>query len=391
MAWRLDKSVVRGEVDNRTPGVVTGRIWLFGRDEPVELRLQGNCWRDLAGTRFLFRNPHPGPGDLTDLQPLQEGKAGDITASRKVRDVPPEDIEKLARSRDRRMVEKYPWVHCLYLEWYSKANGRVVIESTRYAIEPGEHAWTMSEEDEARQRAGDPGTAGPYPDEPEDDAPGEWQDDSPMDEFQWERFMKESDARADKFSALFEKYIDHPDRDRIIAREMGWDWLEEALDEQEEGGDGEPEALPDDVPELVPNPLTEGVDWVRNKHGGVDHPLVLRTRDLAMEMWHHARRLKQDGETGDPDLHEMVFKAQTTGAKLAGALNHLAYGHEPDRGFIVAALKRALNYLHQSVAAGEKVAAKNLVDPEEMARCQKGLFEIRENILALMQKYRSGV
>jgi hypothetical protein len=30
MAWRLNKAVVRGEIDNRTKGVVTGKIWLIG-------------------------------------------------------------------------------------------------------------------------------------------------------------------------------------------------------------------------------------------------------------------------------------------------------------------------------------------------------------------------
>ena len=48
MAWRIDKAVVRGELDNRVRGRVTGRIWFVERAEPVVLELQGNCWRDLA-------------------------------------------------------------------------------------------------------------------------------------------------------------------------------------------------------------------------------------------------------------------------------------------------------------------------------------------------------
>ena len=39
MAWRIDESVVRGEIDNRVEGRVTGRIWFVGLDEPVELEL----------------------------------------------------------------------------------------------------------------------------------------------------------------------------------------------------------------------------------------------------------------------------------------------------------------------------------------------------------------
>ncbi|MDZ7721029.1 MAG: hypothetical protein U5K72_19570 [Balneolaceae bacterium] len=50
------------------------------------------------------------------------------------------------------------------------------------------------------------------------------------DEYQWEEFMKEADKRTEKYSRLLEKYRNHPDRDNIIAREMGWDHL---LDETE--------------------------------------------------------------------------------------------------------------------------------------------------------------
>ena len=94
MAWRIDEQVVRGEIDNRTRGRVTGRIWLLGRDEPVELDLQGNPWRDLAGHVLRFNNPEPVPADLHGLVSRQEGVTGDITASRKVKvpDVPMEEF-----------------------------------------------------------------------------------------------------------------------------------------------------------------------------------------------------------------------------------------------------------------------------------------------------------
>ena len=59
----------------------------------------------------------------------------------------------------------------------------------------------------------------------DDDEPEIW------DEFQWEEFMREADKRTEKYSQLFEKYLDHPDRDNIIAKEMGWDHL---LDESED-------------------------------------------------------------------------------------------------------------------------------------------------------------
>ena len=66
--------------------------------------------------------------------------------------------------------------------------------------------------------------------EDEFDAP---EDDRPWGEEKWEDFMRESDLRSARFGEIFETVRDDPDRDRIIAREMGWDWLEEALDERD--------------------------------------------------------------------------------------------------------------------------------------------------------------
>jgi hypothetical protein len=399
MAWRVAKSVVKGEIDNRARGTVTGKIWLLGRDEPLALNLAGNCWRDLAGFRFAFTNPYPQPGDNIGLDAVQDGKVGDITASRKVRDVPMEDIGELMAEPGENKGARWPLVNCLYLEWYSNNNGRVVVESTKFKIQLGEQAWALDEEGENDQRAENQKTICNWLDEVVDRMDREPEqdfdpaDEAPMDEFQWEKFMKESDVRTDKYSKLLDQYMDHPDRDRIVAREMGWTWIEEIMDAEdkgalEESGDKDPFG---DVPDLVPNPLTEGTDWVRNEHGHVEHPLCLRTRNVAMEMWHHAEKLNLLGENGDEDLRGMIFQAQMAGAKLAGALNHLAYDDERDGGFLVAALKRALNYLHDALSHTGTVAAKKLIEPDRLKNFEKKLFEIREEILALMKHYREDV
>ncbi|HID23282.1 MAG TPA: hypothetical protein EYP14_12885, partial [Planctomycetaceae bacterium] len=48
-------------------------------------------------------------------------------------------------------------------------------------------------------------------------------EDRPWTEEEWERLLQWSDLRAARFEELFETLRDHPDRDRIIAEEMGWD------------------------------------------------------------------------------------------------------------------------------------------------------------------------
>ena len=50
------------------------------------------------------------------------------------------------------------------------------------------------------------------------------------DEYQWERFLQQQDRNTEKYFGLLEKYLDHPDRDSIIAREMGWESFDEDRD-----------------------------------------------------------------------------------------------------------------------------------------------------------------
>jgi len=59
VAWRIDEFLVRGEIDNRVRGRVTGRLWFAGREDPVEIDLVGNGWRDVAGWRQESRAGEP--------------------------------------------------------------------------------------------------------------------------------------------------------------------------------------------------------------------------------------------------------------------------------------------------------------------------------------------
>lgn len=145
MAARIHTSVVRGEIDNTEQGTVRGRIWLIDCDEPLQLDLAGDCWRDLAGRRLSFVNPAPQHSPCLKLALIQTGEVGDITASRKVRvlDLPPEEAFER-----RRLGLDAPehWANALYLEWYSDNNGRVVFESADYQLEVTLPKWDMSEQ-----------------------------------------------------------------------------------------------------------------------------------------------------------------------------------------------------------------------------------------------------
>ena len=94
-------------------------------------------------------------------------------------------------------------------------------------------------------------------------------------------------------------------------------------------------------------------------------------------------------EPEDDDLCKLVAEFQITGAKLAGALDGLAYDRDSREGpFVVAYLKRALGHLHAAQSALEKVAPKNLLPADALDSTRAELFGIREEILLLMKEFR---
>jgi hypothetical protein len=390
MAWRLARTIVRGEIDNRTPDQVVGRIWLLGVQEPIVLSLSGNCLKDIAGCLLRFENPSPREGDRVNLHPVQEGAVGDITASRKVR-VLSLPLDEPAPQ------EETPREHignCLYLEWFSSANGRVVIETTDCTLEISEPAWAMSPAAEQRQHQSNREAIRKWVDSMSPERQRENEifdpDDSlPMDEFEWEQSLRESDRLTDKYSSVFEKYANHPDKERLIAREMGWTWLEDALDADERGAfDDEKRDMEEDVPPLEPNPFTEGIDWIRTERDRITHPLSHKAFQVAIDLWRHCDGAGLLKDEDKEDVHDLVFHTQTLSAKLAGALDGLAYDRVVEGGFVVACLKRSLKHFDAAMSALDKVRRQVLIEPSRTAALLESLFEIREEILSLMQHYR---
>jgi hypothetical protein len=397
MAFRIHDSVVRGEIDNRVKGIVRGKIWVEGRPEPVVLELKGNAWPDLAGCLLTFKNPQKRipHQHLDSLHSEQKGSIGDLTASRKVRvfDIPLHDALEMIRKK-----EKPPehMANSLYLEWFSQRNGRVVIESADYELTISPPEWRITpEENEQRATQAAAGMddfmAGL--DEAIDiHKRGQKDPEEPWDEHDYEKFLKESDARTDKYMELQDKYGDSDEAEAKIAKEMGWDrelTPEEAEEEQrriDEINAACEAAL--NEPEPEPDPSREGIDWIRTENGDLRHPLQHRCFESGMKFWHLADELGLE-KLADKDLDQFIFEFQTTGAKLAGSLGPIARGeHFPEASFTVAYLKRALDHLHKSQAGLEAVAPKKLLPEHAVAEARKELFEIREGILRLMDQFR---
>ena len=397
MAFRIHDSVVRGEIDNRVKGIVRGRIWVEGRAEPVVLELRGNAWPDLAGCLLTFTNPQKriAHHHLDSLQTEQKGTIGDLTASRKVRvfDIPLQEALEMIRRK-----EKPPehMANSLYLEWFSERNGRVVIESADYelTISPPEWRLTREEDQERAQQAasGMQDFMQRLNDAIEVHQQGQKDPKEPWDEHDYEKFLKESDARTDKYMDLLDKYGDSDEAEARIAREMGWEreMTEEEAEEEnrriEEINAACEEAL--NEPEPEPDPEREGIDWIRTESGDFRHPLQNRCFESSIKFWHRIEELGLD-KTADKDLEQFIFEFQTTGAKLAGALNGIARGANfSEASFTVAYLKRALDHLHKCQAGLEAVAPKKLLPESLVNEARKELFELREGVLRLMDEFR---
>ena len=397
MAWRIHDSVIRGEIDNRLKGRVRGKLWLDGLDEPVKLDLAGNGCPDLAGCLLKFKNPAKTfpMRKKPKFNPLQRGTIGSLSASQKVRvfTIPDEEAFEMIGRGGKPPTRT---ANALYLEWFSEGNGRVVIESVGYELTISAPEWRLTPAEE-KQRAKDAEAGWEMFSRQLDDAlekqkRGQKDPEAEWDEHDYEKFLKESDARTDKYMELQEKYGDSPEAEEKIAKEMGWLrelTAEEAGEERqriEEMNCACEEALNEPPPE--PEPHREGIDWIRTEDGDIRHPLQHRCFESAMKFWKQADKLGLK-KSEDDDLQEFIFEFQTTGAKLAGALNGIAQ----DRGlanpaFTVACLKRALDHLHKSQAGLEAAAPKKLLPEKMIAAARKELFEIREGILKLMDEFR---
>jgi hypothetical protein len=405
MAFRIQDSVIRGEIDNRMKGRVRGKLWLDGLDEPVKLELEGNACPDLAGCLLKFKNPAKTfpMRKKPKFNPLQRGKIGNLSASQKVRvfTIPDEEAFDMM-DRGEKPPERI--ANALYLEWFSEGNGRVVIESANFELNISAPEWRLTPAEE-KQRAQDAEAGWKMFSQQLNDAlekqkRGQKDPEAEWDEHDYEKFMKECDARTDKYMELREKYGDSDEAEAKIAKEMGWD-SEDPPSHEGFGAAGEDddermsveemnriteEALNEPLPE--PEPHREGIDWIRTARGDIRHPLQHRCHESAMKVWRECDELNLD-KTGDDDLQQFVFEFHTTGAKLAGALHGVAQGRGPrDGAFTVAYLKRALDHLHQAQAGLEAVAPKKLLPEKMVAEARKELFEIREGILKLMDEFR---
>lgn len=152
MAWRPERLVKAGHLDNTTLGWTVGWLELEGIDQRLQLKLAGNCHPDLVGWKFNIHRVEPElpdadeSPDYSSISLNQSGHVGDITADQMIKhhEIPDDELVHRLMAGEK---PPFTWRKCLYLEWYSNANGRVVIQSTRLEVERiGERAFELTEE-----------------------------------------------------------------------------------------------------------------------------------------------------------------------------------------------------------------------------------------------------
>ena len=400
MAWRIEDAVDHGEIDNTVEGHTTGRIWLAGRDEPLILSLDGDCWRDLAGTRLQFENPTPKTTpDAEALDIDQAGIVGDMTASRKNK-VPTVSEEEFNELYHNQLDIPYEWRNTLYLEWFSEINGRVVVETSAYKLTISPHEWMMDEDAEDAQKLANLNSMRDFmaqvirrrdPEGPEPDVALE------LDEYAWEERLKESDRLTDAYQEVLEKYMEDSDSEQKEAFVMGWDGLLDALAERDEAGgedlsDGEGKSYgstEEDEDEFDEDEEDEDEfeDEDAESYGDEeDHPLQAKAQELAMRAMDVIER---DAGPGTPSYQLITNLLQVSG-KLAGVLHGRGSGYEPETGFVLAVLKRCLNWLNESVGACQQLMDLER-DPDQRAALEHlrgSVFEIRDGIVELRRELK---
>ena len=201
------------------------------------------------------------------------------------------------------------------------------------------------------------------------------------DEYDWERFLQQQELRTEKYMELLEKYLNHPQRDELIAREMGWTHLldgnarnwEEEVDAQFEKEFAEAEA---------------GETCSEEEDAAFEfehHPLYRQTVAMGAEL---DEILSNTPTRTQEHPAAVALQSQNTlaAAKLAAALN------DDDievLGMSIAYLKRALHAITTSLDAVAALEEGALLSDEDAGRIRARLFEIRSGIVSTMGDYRA--
>lgn len=204
--------------------------------------------------------------------------------------------------------------------------------------------------------------------------------DRPWTEDEWEQLFRRSDVRSARYGELWETLRDHPDRDEIIAREMGWtrclaDESSETLD-LDTSADGDALDLDPEREEIARRKdemlgaipaYSHGQDWGLRVHRTLQPYLEL---DPTAEL-----------EPDDP-LVTAFSDSLVVSVKIAGG-HCIGYDEDSICGNIVCC-KRAWEAAERAVRALEELVESGGPVPAEVIR---PLLEDGRQVRALVQQH----
>jgi hypothetical protein len=201
------------------------------------------------------------------------------------------------------------------------------------------------------------------------------------DEYEWERFLQQQDHKTEKYMELLEKYLDHPQRDQIIAREMGWTQL---LNEEEgESWNDEVDAMLAEESRAVNGETGDAGEASAFADGFEDHTLYRAA--FALTVWIDQLFDDQAALQNEPAAVKLATHSALASAKLAAALSD---DDVDEIGMTIAYLKRALKAITTSMEAGGQLLSEKLITAQQHSVLQQRLFEVRDGIITLMGQYR---
>lgn len=203
------------------------------------------------------------------------------------------------------------------------------------------------------------------------DDDNDWEPEEVWDEYTWERFLQEQDRNTEKYFQLLELYLDHPERDEIIAEHMGWSPLD--IDEAEE-----------ETALEAPVDLESADDETEEEFEAFTRSQVYADT-LRLHRWINRLLDKRDDLREHPEAVRFATRSAVCGAKLAAAL----CGEDTTEiGMTIAYLKRALKAANDSLDALAKLAESGLIDRRRANHARRLVFAIRDKIVDHMREYR---
>ncbi len=191
------------------------------------------------------------------------------------------------------------------------------------------------------------------------------------DEYQWERFLQEQDRNTEKYFNLLEKYSGHPDRDELIAGEMGWEFCQDEEEMEEMSG----MACELDLAAMS----EEGGEFDEFSRS----PIYKDTLKLHrwINTWIESNKRLRD----HPEAIRFATRSAVCGAKLAAAL---CGENTTEIGMTIAYLKRALKAANDALDAAAQLVEAGLLDRRRAGTARRHVFNIRNRIVDFMSEYR---